>query len=203
MATLPNRLRSVREQIVDQLRNEVLSAGLQAEQPLRESELAERFGVSRGPIRDALLQLTHEGALVYHPNRGVRVGQPVSNGLRELLISIRRQIETYALDSTFDDIQDGDHNLWGEMLSDLQRACEVGEMSQIVEQDMAFHRSLVLRTESPDLESIWLSVTVRMRLAYSRHTDLTEVYDEHSRIVDAIKRGDRAGALQRLENHIV
>ncbi len=42
-------------------------------QPVRAQPLAERFGVSRGSVRDALLQLSQEGVLVYSPNRGVRV----------------------------------------------------------------------------------------------------------------------------------
>ena len=65
-------------------------------------ELAERFGVSRGPIRDALLQLTQEGALVYVPNRGVRVGTPTPDEIRDLLVVLRRRIETSALEQIFD-----------------------------------------------------------------------------------------------------
>ena len=60
-------IRSVREQIADQLRNEILANLFAANEPMREAALAERFGTSRGPIRDVLLQLSQEGALVYKP----------------------------------------------------------------------------------------------------------------------------------------
>lgn len=196
-------IRSVREQIADQLRNEVLSDQLQAQQPLREVELAERFGVSRGPIRDALLQLTQEGAVAYAPNRGVRVGTPAADEIRDLLVTLRRQIESTALEQVFDQLTPQDDDLWREMLDRLHHACQRQNVSAIVEHDIAFHRSLVLRTGSPDLEAIWLPITVRMRLKYSRHRDLMEVYNEHARIVEQILRRNLKSAVRLLVRHIV
>ena len=203
MAVSQSAIRSVREQIADQLRNEVLADQLPAQQPMRELELAERFGVSRGPIRDALLQLTQEGALAYVPNRGVRVGTPASDEIRELLVVLRRQIETTALEQVFDRLTNEDDDLWREMLDQLQHACERENMSAVVEHDIAFHRSLVRRTGSPDLEAIWLPITVRMRLKYSRHGKLIEVYNEHARIVDHIIRRNLKSAVKQLAKHIV
>ena len=55
------------------------------DQPIREQKLAERFGTSRGPVRDALLRLTQEGALVYEPNKGVRVSSPLSDEERNVV----------------------------------------------------------------------------------------------------------------------
>lgn len=196
-------IRSVRDQIIDQLRNEVLADELPPHQPLREVELAERFGVSRGPIRDALLQLTQEGALTYVPNRGVRVGIPTSDEARDVLVVLRRQIETTAIEQVFDRLTDDDDDQWREMLEQLHRACEKEDMPSIVKHDIAFHRSLVRRTDSRDLEAIWLTITVRMRLRYSRHKSLIEIYDEHARIVDHIHRRNLKAAVRLLGKHIV
>ena len=63
-----------RESICNALRRDLLIGKFDFEQPIREQKLAERFGTSRGPIRDALLRLTQEGALVYEANKGVRGG---------------------------------------------------------------------------------------------------------------------------------
>jgi DNA-binding GntR family transcriptional regulator len=64
-------IRSTREQITDRLREDIFSGRLAEGERLQEAKLAERFGVSRGPIREALAQLTQEGLLEAKPNRGV------------------------------------------------------------------------------------------------------------------------------------
>ncbi len=160
MLTSNGSIRSVRDQIIDQLRNEVLADELPPHQPLREVELAERFGV-------------------------------------------RRQIETTAIVQVFDRLTVDDDDQWREMPEQLHRACEKEDMPSIVKHDIAFHRSLVRRTDSRDLEAIWLTITFRIRLRYSRHKSLIEIYDEHARIVDHIHRRNLKAAVRLLGKHIV
>jgi hypothetical protein len=59
------------------------------------------------------------------------------------------------------------------------------------------------RPGEPDLLALWLPIVTRMRLVYSRHTDLTEVYPEHKKILEAFRKGDRRAALKALEANIV
>ena len=79
MSIAENPILSMRQQICEAVRAEVFSGEMTNDQPVREQPLAERFGVSRGSVRDALLQLSQEGVLVYSPNRGVRVSSPPSD----------------------------------------------------------------------------------------------------------------------------
>ena len=73
MEKVPTVHRTIREQVAAHLRYAVLSGELGEGEALREQPLARHFGVSRGPVRDALLQLTQEGLLVAEQNCGVRV----------------------------------------------------------------------------------------------------------------------------------
>lgn len=200
----PNAVyRTIREQIVEQLRHEVLCGQLTEGEPLREKTLAERFGVSRGPIRDALLQLTQEGLLVSQPNCGVKVGRLPSELIRPLIISLRRQVEAFAVETIFDDINEDDIRMWEEILANLKSACEAGDMASLVEHDMAFHRSFIERTGDPDLVAVWLPIILRMRLVYTRHTDHMECYAEHAAVLEAIRRGDKQAAIDALTSNIV
>ena len=200
--TKPAVFRTIREQIADRLRHEVLSGQLAAGVPLRETQLAERFGVSRGPIRDALLQLTQEGLLTYQPNVGVKVGNGPDESLRNLILVLRRKIERNAVETGFERFTPEHVRHWESLLEQLRIACEQGDMPTLVEADMAIHRSILEAAGGDDLVAIWLPIVLRMRLWYSRHTDLMEVYREHVPIIEAARRGDREAMAQALEDNI-
>ena len=96
MEKVPTVHRTIREQVAAHLRYAVLSGELGEGEALREQTLARHFGVSRGPVRDALLQLTQEGLLVAEQNCGVRVRRP-DPAIRSLVVGMRRKIENFAL----------------------------------------------------------------------------------------------------------
>jgi DNA-binding GntR family transcriptional regulator len=193
---------TIREQIVEQLREEVLSGEIAEGQSLREQHLATRFGVSRGPIRDALLQLTQEGLLIGQPNRGVKVGRGPSQSVQPLVVELRRRIELFALECIFDSLMASDLTMLDEIVESFRAACEKGSLSALVRHDMALHRWIVERTGEPDLLALWLTTVMRMRLRYSRHESLMESYAEHRAIVDAIAARDKSAALVALKRNI-
>jgi len=88
-----------KQEIVDQLRMEIITGQIQEGMPLREVNLAERFQVSRAPIREALKQLAHEGMVESKPNCGVRVAPSSSDSMQELVIPLRQTVESFALKS--------------------------------------------------------------------------------------------------------
>jgi DNA-binding GntR family transcriptional regulator len=199
-------IRGLREQIANTLRDDVLSGRLESGQKLSETKLAERFGVSRGPVREALVQLTNEGMLVGKPNCGVVVAPSAPDSIRELIVPIRRTIETYALRSFFDAIAEDDFRVWEEILEKMKTACEQRDPHASAEADIAFHRSLLLRAGQPDLLAIWQTIVARIRShfrqAHERVADLMAVYEEHRRIVETFRSGDKEAAVRTLERSI-
>ncbi|MEM1144808.1 MAG: GntR family transcriptional regulator, partial [Pseudomonadota bacterium] len=94
---LPNaKIVPIRDQIADQLRSDIISGELAPGDKLNEQALATRFGVSRGPIRDVILRLTKEGLLVTRNNVGASVAEMLSAELQQLMIDLRRRIESHA-----------------------------------------------------------------------------------------------------------
>lgn len=202
MRTSPILVRTIREQIVDHLRQEILCGSYKEGAALREQLLAAKYGVSRGPIRDALLQLTKEGLLMAEPNRGVKVRPKPSEKSRALLVKIRREIEVYALREIFSQIGPGDIAEWEANLESFKTACKNNDMPAVIHHDMAFHRSILQKAGDEVLVAIWLPLITHLVLPYSRHQKLIESYEEHCDVFEAIKAGNLKKAIAALEANI-
>ncbi len=198
----PEIYRTLPEQIAARLRQDVLSSKLKPGDPLREIDLSERFGVSRGPVREAFRQLTQQGLLVLEPNKGVRVAQNPSVEVRPLVVELRRTIERFVLESIFEKITESDIELWEEILADIQRACELNDVDALTEHDLRFHQAIIQSHDDKDLFALWQPIAMRMMMHYNRLVDIMDSYREHERILDAIRAGDRAAAVSALTANI-
>lgn len=200
---------STREQITDRLREDVFSGRLTAGERVSEATLAERFGVSRGPVREALSQLTSEGLFVAKPNCGVTVAPPASESIRELVLPIRRTIEVYALKQIYDSLTPEDFRYWEDILFQMERACRLREWQKYPQLDVRFHRYLLERAEPADLLAIWQTIVSRMHAHFwetvrehHQRNDLMRLHVHHVELYDALRAGPKAAAIHALEEHI-
>jgi len=199
-------VRGLREQIVEHLRDEILYGQLAEGEPLVETKLADRFGVSRGPIREALIQLTNEGVAVSKVNCGTRVAEAAPDFICDFLVPLRKQIEAFALRHYFDGLCEQDFRNWNQILEEMKAACQAGNLIAVAEQDILFHRSIVERAGFPDLLTVWATMVVRIRKhfreAHRLYDDIMDVYVEHAAIVASFRSGDVDIAVRALEGNI-
>lgn len=192
----------VREQIADQLRSDIISGDLAPNEKLNEQALASRFGVSRGPIRDVLLQLTKEGLLVTKSNVGASVNSLLTPELQKLLISIRTHIEQYAVDSLVGNLEDADFQAMQDILQRLQSAFDNENYTEVTKADIDFHRYLINRAGGDELTNLWHPIVMRMRLNYKRIGNSEECVNEHQAIIDALRNNDKKAAGKALKANI-
>ena len=198
---------SLREQIADRLRGDLLSGELSEGCSLGEQELSERFAVSRTPIREALQQLTYEGLLEGRRHAGVKVTRRPSDAIYEFAVTIRKSVETFALRAFFAELADADFRQWSAILNNMQHACIARDYRSIAEHDIAFHRSIVCRAHQRELEAIWVPLLARVRTHFyetyrTNYDDPIVIYKEHAGIVDVFRAGDLDAAVLSLENNI-
>jgi len=203
-ATTP--IRSVRDQIVIRLRGELLSGQHNPGSPMREEGLAERFGVSRMPIRNALQQLVHEGLLVAKRNCGVTVATPPDALVNGLLTPLRVQIETYALRLGLPRMTADNFDGLQSVIEEMALACRRKDDATVIDTDFAFHQFLLTAAGLNDIVPVWKGVTARMRdfhIGRNRnHPDYGLIPFVHETLLDVFRAGDVEAAVRDLASHI-
>ncbi len=197
-----NAIVSVRDQIANQLRADIINGTLIENTKLKEHALAERFGVSRGPIRDVLLQLSKEGLLVSKNNCGVSVNTAPDTSLQPLMINIRIDIESFALKTIANTLDDKDFSYLEELLLKLQKAFEQQDYALVTDLDISFHRFFVYKAGGEDLVNLWQPFIYRMRMNYKRLDTADACIDEHQGILNALKNNDSKSAVKALKANI-
>lgn len=197
-----NKIIPVREQIADQIRSDIIAGDLEPGEKLNEQKLAERFGVSRGPIRDVLLQLSQEGLVVSKSNVGSFVNDQLDSQTQGLMIDIRRRIEEHALKMLKGKMDTIDFDHLESVITRITKSFGSKDFTQVTKDDIEFHHYLVHLAGGEDLSNLWQSVVLRMRMNYQRVDSARDCEDEHRAILECLRNNDHKGAIQALRNNI-
>ncbi len=195
---LDRQIVSVKDQIAEQLRSDIISGELSPGEKLNEVSLTKRFGVSRGPIRDVFLELTKEGLLASKNNCGVSVNHDLSPALQGLMVEIRRTIETFAITQHNDPLNEEDFDNLDAIIGRIREAFKENDFTAVTKADIEFHRYLVFKAGGAELANLWYTIVLRMRMNYRRLSTAKDCVDEHQAIIDALRNKDLALAKERL-----
>lgn len=197
---------SMRDRIADTVRNAILNGELEPGQRVTESEIAERLGVSRAPVREAIRELVNEGFLQSLAYRETRVSRITKVELVEMLIPTRIIAETFAL-----------RHLMGrsdpeKVLTQLEhhteemlRAAASNDARGVRAGDLAFHRTLVEATPYQHPGRLWSAITPVLYRAFVLGTveeTLRVTAEGHATLLEAMRSGDFGRAESVLIEHI-
>jgi DNA-binding GntR family transcriptional regulator len=176
--------------IADKLRHAIGSGELKPGAQLSEADLARKFGVSRGPLREGMQRLTQEGLLVSIRHRGLFVIDMTPNDVRDMYLA-REAIERAAARK----ILEGDHAAAGDALLEIvEQMTTAPTPAEVSELDIAFHVRLVQLADSPRLNRMHQTFITETRMcihALEESYSVSEVRgDEHRAVATAIKNGD-------------
>jgi DNA-binding GntR family transcriptional regulator len=136
---------SIRESVVEALRTALYDGRFQAGQPLSEPSLAAEMGISRGPVREALLVLVQEGLVVHSPNRGFSAVQFTASDLRDIS-EVRVPLEATALGMAKKRISQQDLGTLETLKHKLVETHAKGQILACGQADMQFHSLIWERT---------------------------------------------------------
>ena len=189
--------------VADILREAILDGTLRGGQPLRQEELASKFGLSRGPIREALRQLEGEGLIVFYPYRGAVVS-PLSLAEVQEICEIRIALETAALRFALPQLSEEVLKRAEEILDEAdQPTTGVAQWGEI---NWKFHATLYTPANRPRLLALIKAQHAQMdrylRVHFSLLNYKQQAQQEHRQILEACKRRDESTALSVLERQI-
>ncbi|MCR4268465.1 GntR family transcriptional regulator [Nitratireductor sp. ZSWI3] len=189
------------ERIAAGLRQEIVSGRLAAGSPLRQERIAETYGTSRMPVRDALRLLEAEGLVQMAPNKGATVALLNAAEFREIY-EMRGAAEVLALRLAIPELT----NRQIERAADIQGAAERSSIKEFGALNKAFHMALYEPCARPrllahiaglnDLADRYLRVAA-IELDYVQQS-----HREHHALLDACRRRDEKGACAILWAHI-
>lgn len=205
-ATRPTLRRiSVSQQIHESLRARIVSLELAPGQGLSRAEIAEHYGVSQTPVRDAMMKLEEEGLLIVFPQSKTEVSRIDLAQAREtqfLRMSVEIEVAKRLAASGEPALLAGAETA----LARQRAALEAGDLESFTELDRAFHRAL---HEAAGVGALWTLVTGR-----SGHIDrmralnlpdpgkTADILGYHAAILAAIRAGDLAEAEEQVRGHL-
>ncbi|WP_371810817.1 GntR family transcriptional regulator [Frigoribacterium sp. CFBP 13707] len=201
--------------IVDAVRADIVAGALQPGTRITEAALAERYGVSRVPVREALRGLEAEGFVESRPNVGSRVAEiPVDEAddlfaVREALeISTARRAaararQLFTRDEPADDWQRVRRSL-EQLLDDGDAAIEVGDLDRLVELNERFHIGVAELSGSMTLATLLRQLSRKIEWLYALDTFSRgkRLWPDHRVILSAIDAGDADRAAELMGWHV-
>ena len=201
-----NEYLPLRDVVFNTLRQAILRGELKPGERLMEIQLANKLGVSRTPIREAIRKLELEGLVLMIPRKGAEVAQITEKSLRDVL-EVRRALEELAVQLACD-------RMTKEGMQELKQAAKefeallgsASDITAVAEADVAFHDLIYLATDNQKLISLlnnFREQMYRYRVEYlklkERHP---QIIQEHNAIVESIEKGEKERATKVTCTHI-
>jgi len=180
----------LRDVVFRNLRTAILRGDFQPGERLMENQLADRMGVSRTPIREAIRKLELEGLVVMIPRKGAEVANITEKDIKDVL-EVRATLEGLAIRLACENMQPEDVERLTRVNQEFIQAVTNKETDKVLEWDVAFHDIIFEASGNDKLIQILNNLReqiYRYRMEYIYHiADHSQLVAEHLRIVDALK----------------
>lgn len=188
--------------IADQLNAEIMRGDIRPGAPLRQEDLATRFGVSRIPVREALRRLERDGLVAVFPNRGAFVIEVTAQDIREIT-HMRILVECDLIERAASLHDQSDMEALGEALELAERTAATPDW---IRTDRAFHMQLYEPAAVPRQIRLAMSLRTEVERCNALYDQLPGARDEwltdHRQMFDAYARRNAGHAAELLRGHI-
>ena len=195
----------LRDVVFNTLRRAILKGELKPGERLMEIALADKLGVSRTPIREAIRKLELEGLVVMAPRKGAKVASITERDLNDVL-EVRKGMEVLAISLACKRITGEELEKLEIIERDFQRLIESGNLTELAEMDVKFHDTIYHATNNQRLVQLLNNLREQMyryRMEYLKDIAVRRTLaEEHKAICQALRERNRQQAEKYVSIHI-
>jgi DNA-binding GntR family transcriptional regulator len=196
---------STATRVANVLRERIAKGELAPGSRVVELEVSRELGVSRSPVREALLKLTEEGLVTTLPYRGAIVAPLQRERLTELL-EFRLALEHFALDRLVQRADARALEVLRKHVRTMREALREGDRQRAIDEDLLMHRAIVAMAGNALLERAYDGALAQIRLyidvTSARYERAEDLANEHDALLAAIESRDAAASRAVLDAHI-
>lgn len=194
------------DEAYDSIRDMIIHHKVLPRQLLSENELSTRLGISRTPVRSALMKLACEGLVVHVPDKGMFVSELRLTDLLEIS-EIRLSLECLAAKLCASRISSAELGALSRCLNEHRAMGDTGKSEAVIDKDNAFHMLIASGAKNPRLGTMIRSLLdSSARIAFIASKDVHRLpltLEQHTAILDAIAQGDGDAAAEAMRRHIL
>lgn len=190
-------------QVTEQLRRAIITGVLAPGARLTEDRVAEEYHVSRIPVREAFRALEVEGFVNIEPYSGTFVASMSDQDAQDLL-EVRQAIEVLAAGRAAIRRTEAQLSELEGIIDGARAALAAGDHAALVSLNGRFHLVMAQASGNETIEALLLQLQAKIEWVYAREIQAraTDSWDEHVRIVDALRAGDPLRASMLVQAHI-
>ena len=200
-----NQPESLSKMAYNAIRHSILSGEIKIDEIHNEVHIAKNLGISRTPVREALLELSSQGLISLLPRKGFIV-KKFSNKDIEEIFEIRSAIELATVEKISHIASLLEFNTLDEILKSQSYAAKENAHNKFVELDRSFHVALGKLTDNSRIEVIMQNIRDYMHLmglhAVELERRMVEVVGEHQVLLDAVRQGMTMESRVLMSHHL-
>lgn len=201
-----NEYLPLRDVVFNTLRRAILRGELKPGERLMEIQLADKLGVSRTPIREAIRKLELEGLVLMIPRRGAEVAEITEKNLRDVL-EVRKALEELCVELCCERITEEDIEKLKEAAKEFEEILKEDNITDIAEADVKFHDIIYFATDNQRLIQLLYNLREQMyryRVEYLKRKEVHPILlAEHEYIIQCIENHDKVHAMEAIATHIM
>ena len=200
-----NEYLPLRDVVFNTLRKAILRGELKPGERLMEIQLANKLGVSRTPIREAIRKLELEGLVLMIPRKGAEVAQITEKNMQDVL-EVRKALEELSVQLACERITPEQVEEMKMAAEDFRKVLKSGDVTKIAEADVKFHDIIFAATNNQRLITLLNNLREQMyrfRVEYLKQKECyPQLLEEHDKLIALISGGEVEEACELMGCHI-